>query len=116
MGWWYVWVKSNDGYNEVYQEGFTSRGDIFVNEGQQVNVGTPIGRVTGTHTHLGITNKQIPIAYYHGFNDDGTWLNPIQVIKAGINGGGSGGGATPAKPSRVNEYINYCKSFVGKVP
>lgn len=116
LGWWYVWVKSNDGYNEVYQEGFTSRGDIFVNEGQQVNVGTPIGRVTGTHTHLGITNKQIPIAYYHGFNDDGTWLNPIQVIKAGINGGGSGGGATPAKPSRVNEFINYCKSFVGKVP
>ena len=117
LGWWYVWVLSNDGYSEVYQEGFTSRGDIYVNEGQQVNIGTPIGRVTGDHTHLGITHKQIPVAYYHGFNDDGTWLNPISVIKNGMaNGGGGGSTPQPQKPSRVNEFINYCKSFVGKVP
>lgn len=120
LGWWYVWVKSNDGYNEVYQEGFTSRGDIYVNEGQQVNVGTPIGRVTGTHTHIGISNKQIPLAYYHGYENDGTWLNPIQVIKNGINGGGNsgsgGGGATIVKKGRADEFVQYCKSFVGKVP
>lgn len=122
LGWWYVWVKSNDGYNEVYQEGFTSRGDIYVNEGQQVNVGTPIGRVTGDHTHIGITNKQIPIAYYHGYDNDGTWLNPIQVIKNGMHGGnpagtGSGtGSATIVKKGRADEFVNYCKSFVGKVP
>ena len=117
LGWWYVWVQSSDGYSEVYQAGFTSRGDIFVNEGQQVNVGTPIGRVTGDHTHLGITNKNIPVAYYHGYNDDGTWLNPISVIKNGMaNGGGGGSTPQPQKPSRVNEFIDYCKSFVGKVP
>ena len=89
LGWWYVWVQSPDGYNEVYQEGFTRRSDIYVGEGQQVNVGTPIGRVTGTHTHLGISNKPIPVAYYHGYQDDGTWLNPVDVIKNGIASGGT---------------------------
>lgn len=89
LGWWYVWVQSPDGYSEIYQEGFTRRSDIFVNEGQQVAVGTPIGRVTGTHTHLGITNKPISVAYYHGFMDDGTWLDPIETIKQGMLAGGS---------------------------
>lgn len=89
LGWWYVWVQSPDGYNEVYQEGFSSRSDIYVGEGQQVNVGTPIGRVTGTHTHLGISNKPITVAYQHGFQDDGTWMNPIDVIKNGIASGGT---------------------------
>lgn len=89
LGWWYVWVQSPDGYNEVYQEGFSSRSDIYVGEGQQVDVGTPIGRVTGTHTHLGISNKPITVAYQHGFQDDGTWMNPIDVIKNGIASGGT---------------------------
>lgn len=89
LGWWYVWVQSPDGYNEVYQEGFTRRSDIYVGEGQHVDVGTPIGRVTGTHTHLGISNKPIPVAYYHGYQDDGTWLNPVDVIKDGIASGGT---------------------------
>ena len=89
LGWWYVWVQSPDGYNEVYQEGFNNRSDIYVGEGQQVNVGTPIGRVTGTHTHLGISNKPITVAYYHGYQDDGTWLNPVDVIKNGIASGGT---------------------------
>lgn len=106
--WWYVWVLSNDGYSEIYQEGFLP-GDIYVHEGQQVQIGTPIARVTQDHTHLGITRKQIPVAYYHGFNDDGTWLNPIAVIKGNYN-------AQPQKPNRTKEFIDYCRSFVGKVP
>ena len=100
LGWWYVWVQSPDGYSEVYQEGFTRRSDIFVNEGQQVDVGTPIGRVTGSHTHLGITNKPIPIAYYHGYQDDGTWLSPVDVIKQGIAAGGSPS-VQPSQPQQT---------------
>lgn len=107
--WWYVWVLSNDGYSEIYQEGFLP-GDIYVHEGQQVQIGTPIARVTQDHTHLGITRKQIPVAYYHGFNDDGTWLNPVAVIK------GNYGGGQQQKPNRTKEFIDYCRSFVGKVP
>lgn len=105
LGWWYVWVQSPDGYSEIYQEGFTRRSDIYVNEGQQVNVGTPIGRVTGTHTHIGITNKAIPIAYYHGYQDDGTWLNPIDVIANGIASGGTNVPDPPKQQQQVQTKV-----------
>lgn len=107
LGWWYIWIQSSDGYNIVYQEGFGG-GDIFVHEGQQVQTGTPIARVTGSHTHVGISKKAIPIAYYHGYNDDGTWLDPIATIKAGIAGGGSdgnGGGSVSAEEYYFQPFI-----------
>ncbi len=80
VGWWYVWVKSSDGYSEIYQEGFNSRSDISVNEGDTVKVGDKIGTLTGTHLHLGITNKNISSSVQSGYSDDGTWLNPLDVI------------------------------------
>lgn len=86
--WWFIWIKSPDGYNIVYQEGFR-RSDIYVSVGQQVDVGTPLARVTQDHTHIGISNKPITVAYQHAFMDDGTWLNPIDVIANGIASGGS---------------------------
>lgn len=92
--WWFIWIKSPDGYNVVYQEGFR-RSDIYVNVGQQVNVGTPLARVTQDHTHIGISNKPIAVAYQHAFIDDGTWLNPVDVIANGI---ASGGTQTPDQP------------------
>lgn len=113
--WWFIWVKSNDGYNEIYQEGFNN-GDIYVHVGQQVNVGTPLARVTQSHTHIGITKQQIPVAYYHGYDNDGTWLNPIQVIKDGINGKSGGSTPQPQKKGRAEEFVQFCKSFVGKTP
>lgn len=123
LGWWYVWVQSPDGYNEVYQEGFLRRSDIYVGEGQQVNVGTPIGRVTGDHTHIGISNKPIVVAYQHGFQDDGTWLNPVEVIKQGIASGGTP--STDPQPSQPQqqtktvtedhsaEFIKDAKKYLG---
>lgn len=107
LGWWYIWIQSSDGYNIVYQEGFGG-GDIYVHEGQQVQTGTPIARVTGSHTHVGISKKAIPLAYYHGYNDDGTWLDPIATIKAGIAGGGldgSGGGSVSAEEYYFQPFI-----------
>lgn len=86
--WWFIWIKSPDGYNIIYQEGFR-RSDIYVNVGQQVNVGTPLARVTQDHTHIGISNKPIAVAYQHAFMDDGTWLNPVDVIANGIASGGT---------------------------
>ena len=86
--WWFIWIKSPDGYNIVYQEGFR-RSDIYVSVGQQVNVGTPLARVTQSHTHIGISNKPIVVAYQHAFIDDGTWLNPLDTIANGIASGGT---------------------------
>lgn len=86
VGWWYVWVKSSDGYNEIYQEGFNSRSDISVSEGDTVKVGDKIGTLTGTHLHLGITNKDIKSSVQSGYSDDGTWLNPLDVISGSANG------------------------------
>ena len=123
LGWWYVWVQSPDGYNEVYQEGFLRRSDIYVGEGQQVNVGTPIGRVTGDHTHIGISNKPIVVAYQHGFMDDGTWLNPVEVIKQGIASGGTpSADPQPSQPQQQTktvtedhsaEFIKDAKKYLG---
>lgn len=84
-GFWIVWVVSSDGYNEVYQEAFGSRGDISVKEGQTVNVGDKIGKLTQSHLHLGISKKKLSDPCEHAFSNDGTWLDPIKVIMSGLH-------------------------------
>lgn len=83
--WWYVWVVSDDGYNEVYQEAFMSKSDINVNEGDTVKIGDKIGKVSGTHLHLGISKKLTDNAFKSAFSDDGTWEDPVKVISEGEN-------------------------------
>ena len=51
----YIWIISDDGYVEVYQEGFLSITDIYVKKGQKVKLGQKIGKLTGSHIHLGVT-------------------------------------------------------------
>ena len=102
--WWFIWIKSPDGYNIVYQEGFR-RSDIYVNVGQQVNVGTPLARVTQDHTHIGISNKPIAVAYQHAFMDDGTWLNPVDVIANGIASGGTQAPDPPKQQQQVQTKV-----------
>ncbi len=102
--WWFIWIKSPDGYNIVYQEGFR-RSDIYVNVGQQVNVGTPLARVTQDHTHIGISNKPITVAYQHAFMDDGTWLNPVDVIANGIASGDSQPDQPDDQPEQVIKTV-----------
>nr|WP_285816950.1 peptidoglycan DD-metalloendopeptidase family protein [Lactobacillus taiwanensis] len=84
-GFWIVWVVSSDGYNEVYQEAFGGRGDISVKEGDSVKVGQKIGRLTQSHLHLGISKKRLSDPCEHGYTNDGTWLDPIKVIKSGLH-------------------------------
>lgn len=84
-GFWIVWVVSSDGYNEIYQEAFGSKSDIAVKEGQSVKVGQKIGKLTQSHLHLGISKKKLSDPCQHGYTNDGTWLDPIKVIKSGLN-------------------------------
>lgn len=86
----YVWVISPDGYVEVYQEGFLSITDIYVKKGQKVKLGQKIGKLTGSHIHLGITKTNRHYIDKHGdpcgnwWKNNGTWLNPMKVISSNL--------------------------------
>lgn len=86
---WYVCVKSNDGYYEIYQEfafADSDRRAIKVKVGDVVKTGQPIGILSSkfhnvTHVHIGVTKKEIMAAERHAFLDDGTWKNWIEFVK-----------------------------------
>lgn len=84
---WFVWVVSPDNYVEIYQEGFKHKRDIRVKTGQQLKLGQVVGRLTGSHLHLGITETSKPYINKHGYpcgnwyKNNGTWLNPTKYFK-----------------------------------
>lgn len=79
----YVTIVSND-YMVVYQEAFYSQSDIIVKVGQQVKTGDVIGHRNTSHLHIGITKeKDINKAVGSAFSDNGTWLDPLTIIKSG---------------------------------
>ena len=86
----YVWVISKDDYVEIYQEGFLSITDIYVKKGQELKLGQKIGRLTGSHIHLGITKTDKNYIDKHGvpcrnyWRNNGTWLNPMKIIEDDI--------------------------------
>lgn len=83
----YIWVISDDGYVEVYQEGFLSITDIYVKKGQRVKLGQKLGKLTGSHIHLGITKTDKNYIDKYGdpcknwWKDNGTWLDPMKIIE-----------------------------------
>ena len=80
----YIVVQSDE-YSFVYQEAFSNRGNIKVHVGQQINTGDVIGYRDTSHLHLGITReKNIMRAIANSFNNNGTWLNPLELIRNGI--------------------------------
>lgn len=87
----YVWVISQDGYVEIYQEGFLSITDIYVKKGQHIKLGQKIGKLTGSHIHLGVTKTDKHYIDKHGdpcgnwWKNNGTWLNPMKIIKDDIS-------------------------------
>ncbi len=81
---WYVLVDTGE-YLTVYQEAFANRGDINVHVGQHVNTGDIIGRRDTAHVHIGITRQHnFNIALANSFNNNGTWLNPLTIIRNGL--------------------------------
>lgn len=77
---WYVLVDTGE-YLTVYQEAFSSRSNIAVSVGQEINVGDVIGTRTTAHLHLGITRQHdFGIALANSFNNNGTWLNPLDIL------------------------------------
>ena len=80
----YVVVHSDDGYNIVYQEAFSSMSNIRVNVGDVVKTGDVIGYRNTDHLHIGITKVDFNTAVGKSFTNDGTWLNPQEIIRNGI--------------------------------
>ncbi|RVU70209.1 MULTISPECIES: M23 family metallopeptidase [Lactobacillus] len=84
---WFVWVISPDNYVQIYQEGFNKKKDIKVKAGQMVKTGQKIGKLTGSHLHLGVTKTNHDYINDHGypcnnwFRNVGTWLNPVKTIE-----------------------------------
>lgn len=87
---WFIWVISPDNYVEVYQEGFNKKKDIYVKTDQKIKLGQKIGKLTGSHLHLGVTQTNKDYINKYGFPcknwnvNNGTWLNPIEVIKSNL--------------------------------
>lgn len=81
-----VVTKDSSGYYVVYQEFGTSTSNINVSVGQSVSLGQVIATRNTSHLHLGITKKEWLSAQSSAFKDDGTWLNPINIIQNGTPG------------------------------
>lgn len=82
---WYVLVDTGE-YLTVYQEAFATRSNIDVHVGQQISTGDVIGRRNTSHVHIGITRQHnFNIALANSFNNNGTWLNPLTIIRNGLN-------------------------------
>lgn len=103
---YYVWVVSDDGYVEIYQEAFLNRSDISVKVGQKLKLGQKIGRLTDSHLHLGITKTSKDYITKNGhpyknyYKDNGTWLNPMTVITTSLE-----------KQAEVKEYNQKADSY-----
>ena len=90
---WFIDIKAGD-YYITYQEAFTSRSAINVKEGQTIKAGDLIGTLGGTHLHLGISKTEIEKAQSSWNVNDGTWLDPIKIIKQGMSKKDSGSGSS----------------------
>ncbi len=87
---WFVCVKSDDGYYEVYQEFAFDPGDkdkaISVKVGDKVTAGQKIGTLDSSlsnvsHVHIGVSKKEIMAAEAHAFSNDGTWIDWSKLIE-----------------------------------
>lgn len=106
---WYCVIQDASGLNVEYQEAFSSASDIFVNVGQKVKTGDVIGRRNTSHLHIGITKMNIQQAFGHAWSNDGTWLDPLQVIKnggAGDSGSSSASDSQPTSSTTSEEYYS----------
>ncbi len=82
---WYVVTHSRDGYDIVYQEAFSGRGNIRVSQGQTIKTGDVIGIRDTSHVHIGVTKKSWYEGYTkgHSFDPNWAWLDPLKLIKEG---------------------------------
>lgn len=106
---WYCVIQDSSGLNVEYQEAFASASNITVNVGDVVKTGDVIGYRNTSHLHIGITRHNFPEAFAHAWSDDGTWLDPLQMIKTGGGASPSGdsGGSSTSTTSQTYYALSY---------
>ena len=77
-------VQAPDGKQIMYQEFSQSTSDIHVSTGSNVTVGQNIGRLSGSHVHIGVTTSNWQTSLGYAFNPKGPWINPITYIQSGL--------------------------------
>ena len=106
---WYCVIQDSSGLNVEYQEAFASPNNITVNVGDVVKTGDVIGYRNTSHLHIGITRHNFQEAFAHAFSDDGTWLDPRQMIKTG--GGASPSGDSGSSSTSTTTQTYYAPSY-----
>ena len=106
---WYCVIQDSSGLNVEYQEAFASASNITVNVGDVVKTGDVIGYRNTSHLHIGITRHNFPEAFAHAWSDDGTWLDPRQMIKTG--GGASPSGDSGGSSTSTTTQTYYALSY-----
>lgn len=107
---WYFVITDSTGLNVEYQEGFSNPGCIRVQPGQVVRTGDVVAIRDMDHVHIGITRMDVRAAFGHAFSNDGTWLDPQQMIKTGGNaspGGDSGDSSNVTTTTQTYYSLHY---------
>lgn len=100
-------VISGGGYNVVYQEAFSSASNIIVNVGDAVKVGDVIGYRDTSHLHVGVTKADFNVAVGKSFTNDGTWLDPLELIKNGPSDTDTETSSETNSNSNAQEYYYF---------
>ncbi|OQR21450.1 phage tail protein [Ligilactobacillus salivarius] len=100
-------VISGGGYNVVYQEAFSSASNIIVNVGDTVKVGDVIGYRDTNHLHVGVTKADFNVAVGKSFTNDGTWLDPLELIKNGPSDTDTETSSETNSNSNTQEYYYF---------
>lgn len=100
-------VISGGGYNVVYQEAFSSASNIIVNVGDTVKVGDVIGYRDTNHLHVGVTKADFNVAVDKSFTNDGTWLDPLELIKNGPSDTDTETSSETNSNSNTQEYYYF---------
>lgn len=113
---WYVVTHSRDGYDIVYQEAFSSRGNIKVNQGQTIKTGDVIGIRDTSHVHIGVTKKSWYEGYTkgHSFDPNWAWLDPLKLIKEGGQKGDKDSTSTTYEDESPQPRFNITSGNGGK--
>lgn len=106
-----IWVKSSDGYQEIYQE-FGGMNNIKVSAGDTIKTGQRIatlgalqGAGSGAHVHIGVSKGSV---WDHGGSSTAGWLDVTKM-----HGKSSGTPKAKSKDTALDKYVK--KQLAGQI-